>query len=585
MQNLSIFDINISSKLTGIFEQLQSTLRKFDFSDIKEKELYSKVQSINPKQDIVLEDIEWLYEDYEKLSDVFDGLDSDFSFLDSELGNYLKKIIYSRNIAKREKIVILISHIEKLIEECLDESFGKSGIKQEVKNAINSKLDKVTGANIGRCYILAITNIVFARTDAITNAISDACEPAIRPDVALQTVKDKTVIVVEILPGAQRPYYIKSQGMVDGTYVRVSGTTRHVEGYMLKELILEGQNRYFDSEICQNMPVSDSEIEELCKSMKETALKNTWQDSEKAKIKDVTKNTLISWGVLKDAEGKVYPTNAYALLTGKMPQMPVIQCGVFKGTNRAHFVDRREFEGSILEQMEAAYQYVLEKINMGMTIMGMYRQDVYELPTDSIRELIANAVAHRSYLEPGNIQVALFDDRLEVTSPGMLLNNVTILKMLEGYSKPRNPAIARAFAYMKIIEKWGTGIPRLFEACEEYGLPKPELIDFDGDFRVNMSRKVKGEFGVNGVTTQTTQTHQSTQSKKSTLSDDDKKILELVHNYPSMSQREYANELGWNLDRVKYYLRKMKTQELIKRVGNSHSGYWEVLAEVNQLQN
>ena len=60
--------------------------------------------------------------------------------------------------------------------------------------------------------------------------------------------------------------------------------------------------------------------------------------------------------------------------------------------------------------------------------------------------------------------------------------------------------------------------------------------------------RVKGEFGVNGVTTQTTQTHQSTQSKKSTLSDDDKKILDLVHNYPSMSQREYANELGWNLD-------------------------------------
>ena len=145
---------------------------------------------------------------------------------------------------------------------------------------------------------------------------------------------------------------------------------------MLKELILEGQNRYFDSEICQNMPVSDSEIEELCKSMKEPALKNTWQDSEKAKIKDVTKNTLISWGVLKDAEGKIYPTNAYALLTGKMPQMPVIQCGVFKGTNRAHFVDRREFEGSIQEQMEAAYQYVLEKINMGMTIMGMYRHVV-----------------------------------------------------------------------------------------------------------------------------------------------------------------------------------------------------------------
>ena len=83
--------------------------------------------------------------------------------------------------------------------------------------------------------------------------------------------------------------------------------------------------------------------------------------------------------------------------------------------------------------------------------------------------------------------------------------------------------------------KWGTGIPRLFEACEEYGLPKPELIDFDGDIRVNMYRKVKGEFGVNGVATQT---HQTTQSKELTLSDDDKNILELVHNYPYMSQRE-----------------------------------------------
>jgi predicted HTH transcriptional regulator len=79
--------------------------------------------------------------------------------------------------------------------------------------------------------------------DAITNAVSDACEPSIRPDVSLQTVDDKTVIVLEIMPGAQRPYYIKSQGMLAGTYVRVSGTTRHVEEYMLKELILEGQNR------------------------------------------------------------------------------------------------------------------------------------------------------------------------------------------------------------------------------------------------------------------------------------------------------------------------------------------------------
>ncbi len=226
--------------------------------------------------------------------------------------------------------------------------------------------------------------------------------------------------------------------------------------------------------------------------------------------------------------------------------------------------------------MDAAFQYVLEKINLGMKIQGIYRQDVYELPPDSVRELIANAVVHRSYLEQGNIQVAIFEDRLEVTSPGMLLNNVSIQKMMEGYSKPRNPAIARAFAYMKIIEKWGTGIPRMIRECREYRLPEPKLIDFEGDFRVNMYRKAEREFGVNA---KTTQTHQTTQNDAMKLSEDDKAILALVHDKPTMTQKEYALELGWTVDRVKYYLRKMKTQQIIKRVGSSHNGYWELLID------
>ena len=294
-------------------------------------------------------------------------------------------------------------------------------------------------------------------------------------------------------------------------------------------------------------------------------------------------------GSIERSGWAVYPTNAYALLTGRLPQQPVIQCGVFKGTTRAHFVDRREFEGSIQEQMEAAYQYVLEKINMGMAIKGMYRQDVYELPTESIRELIANAVAHRSYLDPGNIQVALFDDRLEVTSPGMLLNNVTIEKMMEGYSKPRNPAIAKAFAYMKIIEKWGTGIPRLFEACEEYGLPKPELIDFDGDFRVNMYRKVESELGVNGVITKTTQgTTQATQGTIQAismgLSEDDKSVLTSIVEDPRITQKEIAAKLDWKIDRVKYYLNKLKKKGIIERVGTSQNGHWKIVVEESKWQ-
>lgn len=170
---------------------------------------------------------------------------------------------------------------------------------------------------------------IFKTMDAITNAISDSCEPRIRPDVTLQTVNDRTVIVVEILPGAMRPYYIKSEGMIEGTYMRVSGTTRAVEEYMLKELILEGQNRYFDSKPCRELQITDEDIQNLCKIMKETAIKNTWQDSEKAKIKDITKSTLLSWGILTEVQGEIFPTNAYALLTGQLRMQPIIQCGFF----------------------------------------------------------------------------------------------------------------------------------------------------------------------------------------------------------------------------------------------------------------
>ena len=411
---------------------------------------------------------------------------------------------------------------------------------------------------------------IFKTMDAITNAISDSCEPRIRPDVTLQTVNDKTVIVVEILPGPMRPYYIKSEGMTEGTYMRVSGTTIPVEGYMLKELILEGQNRYFDSEPCRELQITDEDIQNLCKTMKETAIKNTWQNSEKAKIKDITKNTLLSWGILTEVQGEIFPTNAYALLTGQLRMQPVIQCGLFKGKDRAYFADRKEFDGPIQNQVDAAYPYVRDKINMGMQIPGSYRQDVYELPTDSVRELIANAVAHRSYLEPGNIQVAIFDDRLEVTSPGMLLNNVSIKKMMEGYSKPRNPAIANAFAYMKIIEKWGTGIPRIFRECREYGLPDPELIDFDGDFRVNMYRNTAIDYSprVND---------RVNDKVNDRVNEIEEKILKFIDNDPAITITQLSMELELSRKTIAAKLKTLKEKKMIERVGSSRKGYWKIL--------
>ena len=130
---------------------------------------------------------------------------------------------------------------------------------------------------------------------------------------------------------------------------------------------------------------------------------------------------------------------------------------------------------------------------MGARLEGIYRKDIYELPPDSIRELIINAVMNCSFLQNSRIQVAIYDDRLEITSPGGLMPGVTLDKMKEGYSKIRNRALAHAFSYMNLIEAWGSGIPKLLESMREYGLRDPEFCDLEIGFRINLYRKVEEE--------------------------------------------------------------------------------------------
>ena len=329
---------------------------------------------------------------------------------------------------------------------------------------------------------------VFRKMDAIANAVSDSCEPTIIPDITLQTVDGKTVIIAEISMGRQRPYYIKALGREGGVYVRVAGTTRLADEYMIKELMFEGSNRYFDQALCTGLTITDEDIDALCKAMKKQAVKNAHNEEQRASVKGVGRQQLRSWGVLIERDGKDYPSNAFAILTGNGGLHVTTQCGVFKGTTKAVFVDRREYPGPLWEQIDEAFQFVLRNIHLGAAFVGIYRQDIYEIPPDAIRELIINAMVHRSYLDHGTIQVAVYDNRLEITSPGKLPMGQTMERMKEGYSKIRNEALAHAFAYMNLIEHWGSGIPRIIDKVKAAGLREPEFIGGEVDLRINIYR-------------------------------------------------------------------------------------------------
>lgn len=435
---------------------------------------------------------------------------------------------------------------------------------------------------------------VFREIDAITNAISDSCEPTIIPDVYLQNINDKPVIVAEIRTGRRKPYYIKAEGLENGVYIRVSGTTRPADRDMSRELYYECDARSFDSIICRDMEVTDEDIKSLCEQMKEVAIANCKSNLQRSEVKDVTKNILLSWGILKkDENEKIYPTNAYIYLTGQGGLRSMIQCAVFKGTTRAVFLDRRNYEGPLWKQVEEAVQFVFRNIRMGCRLEGVYRQDIYELPPDSIRELIVNAVMNCSYIQNSNIQVAIYDDRLEITSPGGLLPGVTIELMKEGFSKIRNRSLANAFAYMNLVEAWGSGIPKLMQAMQEYGLREPEFIDMEVAFRINLYRgqneviEVKNRdhdlnHGSNDLNRELDDLNHepvdldrdSNDSNHDPKDDLEIQLSEMIYKNPELTQKELAKALAVSTATIKRMLTKMQHEGKVIREGSNRKGKW-----------
>ena len=123
----------------------------------------------------------------------------------------------------------------------------------------------------------------------------------------------------------------------------------------------------------------------------------------------VTLENLKSWGLIKDENGKLLPSIAFRLLETSDIHFAQVQCGVFRGTDKVFFIDRKEYFGPIYEQIENAYNFVMQHINIGAKIEGLYRKDIPEIPAEAIRELIVNAVMHRNYLSHSYIQVCIFE--------------------------------------------------------------------------------------------------------------------------------------------------------------------------------
>ena len=426
-------------------------------------------------------------------------------------------------------------------------------------------------------------DILFPLMDGIANAVSDSCEPQIIPDIEPQTIDGKTVIVVTVEAGKNRPYYLKSKGKDNGTYIRVAGTSRQAFPEKIKELEMEGARISWDELTCVGYPVSEEATEKLCRDIEKFRKKAGMSKHS------VKKEQLINWKILKQSEGQLLATNAYALLTSDYFSFSKTQCAVFKGTDRAVFLDKREFTGPIYMQIEEAVDFVLRNIRLGATIDGLVRKEKYELPPEAIREMIINAHCHRNLLDESCVQIAIYDDRLEVTSPGGLYNGLTYEKVMNGHSKIRNKGIANIFSQMGLVEAWGSGIKRILNEAEEYGLPKPRFQEFDNMFRVELFRnpypmtddkeKHRRSIGEASEKHRRSIGEASEKQRKADLNDTQQKIVKLLSENPQLSAVKLAEKIGVASRNIENNIKMLKEYGILIRHGSPKNGYWEIVDE------
>lgn len=311
-------------------------------------------------------------------------------------------------------------------------------------------------------------NELITLEEKIANLIHDLCEPVILPEITFLQHEGKHIIRTQVYKGSTPPYHLKNKTIAGGTFIRVGSTNRLASAEMIAELERHKQNISFDSELVYTKTVEQIEI---------SIFKEFFQEKTG---EELTFQALKKLELFRSEHGKNLPTYALILLSDDELQKQYfpyskIECARFKGTVPGNFIDQKTIDVNVGLQAEQAYQFVLRHISQGtIDYTGVYRNDRWEYPIVAIREIIRNAVIHRDYSLTGkDIKIAIFDDKVEITSPGKLMSTVDFSDMESGQSDIRNKILAPVFKKLRIIEQWGNGLKLIAEELQSY----PE-IDF-----------------------------------------------------------------------------------------------------------
>lgn len=309
---------------------------------------------------------------------------------------------------------------------------------------------KVFGINEGRS--------VFEQK--IMETIYHNIEPKPIIDIVFKNVEDKDIAIIQIAKGNEQPYYIKNQGVEEGCYIRYGSTNQKATNSQRTELMLNRKNETYTSKIYDEQgklfKLSDINIKDFLIDINKRVKTS----------REINLNKLSEWHLLKKNFGETYVTNGLMLLIDNKFSQSHIRIGYFSGLTKTKLLDEITIRGSIISQYDEAMSLLLDKLKTDFKF-NTIREQQYKVPEVTLREIIANAIVHRNYLENEPIRISLFNDRIEIFSPGTFFDGIQLKDVLSGISKLRNPNISEIFYHIGIIEKWGSGITRANEALEK----------------------------------------------------------------------------------------------------------------------
>ena len=312
---------------------------------------------------------------------------------------------------------------------------------------------------------IADDNTLVGLTDAkgdsekISEAIKSHIDPI--PDFKLSFAKceDKELVVLDVMPGAQTPYYYIGDGQMQA-FVRVGNESVVASVAKHKELVLKGSHLSYDSQ------VSRWRFEDMAF----TVLRATYFNRTNRSFED---SDYESFGIINN-KGEL--TNAGALLADYSPvRHSRLFCTRWNGVDKANGVmdalDDEEYSGSLVTILQAGMDFVRRNSKKAWRKTPDNRLEYPEYPERAVEEGLVNALIHRNYLELGSeVHIDMYDDRLEIFSPGGLVDGGSIkdVDVLNMASRRRNPILADIFSRLKYMERRGSGFKKIVSAYKEH---------------------------------------------------------------------------------------------------------------------